>query len=60
MYPLDQVAVAAPDDPAETLVPRLSAAPSHHALVLEEGRLVGMVSPSDLSRALQWAEANRP
>jgi hypothetical protein len=59
MYPLDQVAVAGPDDPAADLLPRLSAAPSHHALILEEGRLVGMVSPADVNRVLRWAEANR-
>ena len=57
MYPLEQLAVAAPDDPAEDLIPRLSAAPAHHALILDEGRLVGMVTPSDVSRALQWASA---
>lgn len=60
MFPLEQVAVAAPDDPAAGLVTRISASPAHHALILDEGRLVGMVSPTDLSRALQWAAAERP
>lgn len=57
MYPLDQVVVAAPDDPAEALIPRLTTAPAHHALILDDGRLVGMVTPSDVSRAMQWASA---
>jgi len=55
MYPLNQVALAAPDDPAEGLIPRLGPAPAHHALILDDGRLVGMVTPSDVSRAMQWA-----
>ncbi|MEY9928055.1 Zn-dependent protease/CBS domain-containing protein [Catenulispora sp. GP43] len=55
MYPLDQLVVAAPDDPAEALIPRLTTAPAHHALILDDGRLVGMVTPSDISRAMQWA-----
>lgn len=59
MYPLDQVALAGPDDPAREVIARLGTAPARHALILEEGRLVGMVSPADVTRALRWAELNR-
>lgn len=59
MYPLDQVVLAGPDVPASELIQRLAAAPAHHALILEEGRLVGLVSPDDVARALRWAELNR-
>jgi Zn-dependent protease/CBS domain-containing protein len=55
MYPLNQLVLAAPDDPAEALIPRLTTAPGHHALILDDGRLVGMVTPADISRALRWA-----
>jgi Zn-dependent protease/CBS domain-containing protein len=59
MFPLDQVVLAGPDDPAAELIPRLGAAPAHHALILEDGRLVGLVSPADVTRVLRWAELNR-
>jgi Zn-dependent protease/CBS domain-containing protein len=60
MYPLDQVAVAAPDDPAADLIPRLAAAPARHALILDDGRLVGMVTPPDVNRAIRWASLDKP
>lgn len=60
MYPLDQVAVVRPDTPAAELVASLTAAASRHALVLDDGRLVGLVSPADLERAIRRARLNRP
>ncbi|GAA2006787.1 site-2 protease family protein [Catenulispora subtropica] len=60
MYPLDQVALVRADTLATDLVRSLSTAASRHALVLEGDRLVGMVSPSDLDRAIRWAQLNRP
>jgi CBS-domain-containing membrane protein len=59
MYPLDQVAVVGPDDSAAVLVARINASPAHRALVLDDGRLVGIVSPSDVSRTLAWAALSR-
>jgi CBS domain-containing protein len=52
--PLDQIAQARPDEPAADLLPRLSACAEGRALVLSDGKLVGIISPSDISRVLQW------
>jgi Zn-dependent protease/CBS domain-containing protein len=52
--PLDQVAQARPEEPAADLLPRLSACAEGRALVLSDGKLVGLISPSDISRVLQW------
>ena len=51
--PLDQVAQARPDEPAADLLPRLSNCAEGRALVFSDGALVGIVSPSDLSRVLR-------
>lgn len=53
MLGVDQVATASPDEPAEELLPRLAAMPPHRALVLDEGRLVGLVSLTDLARLVE-------
>jgi Zn-dependent protease/CBS domain-containing protein len=53
-YPVDQVAMAGPDEPAAELLRRLSECAEGRALVISDGRLVGIVSPSDVSRALRW------
>jgi Zn-dependent protease len=52
--PLDQVAQARPDEPAADLLPRLSECAEGRALVFSDGALVGIVSPSDVSRVLRW------
>ncbi|WP_219414771.1 site-2 protease family protein [Pseudonocardia nigra] len=52
--PMDQVAQARPEDRAAELLPRLSECAEGRALVISEGRLVGIVSPSDVSRVLRW------
>ncbi|GAB2610239.1 site-2 protease family protein [Streptomyces capparidis] len=54
MLPLDEVATAAPDDALADLLTALEGDPGRRALVLEEGRLVGIVSPSDIDRTLTW------
>jgi Zn-dependent protease/CBS domain-containing protein len=51
--PMDQVARLRPDEPAANLLPRLSECAEGRALVVENGHLVGIVSPSDVSRALR-------
>jgi Zn-dependent protease/CBS domain-containing protein len=52
-----QVARAAPDEPLLDLLERMAATAdrSGRALVFSEGRLVGIVSPSDVNRALEIA-----
>jgi CBS-domain-containing membrane protein len=45
--------------PLPELIPRLNASPDGRALVLEEGRLVGVVSPTDVSRAIEHGTLHR-
>lgn len=52
--PMPQVAQVRPDEPAADLLPRLSECAEGRALVVTDGELVGIVSPSDINRALQW------
>jgi Zn-dependent protease/CBS domain-containing protein len=54
MFPLDQVATAGPDEPVADVLARLNGGSENRVLVLDGGRLVGIVSPSDISRAIQW------
>lgn len=49
----EQLVLATPDEPLNELLPRLSECADGRALVVTEGRLVGIVSPSDISRAVQ-------
>jgi Zn-dependent protease/CBS domain-containing protein len=53
MIGLDRLVVTGPDDPVDELLPRLAAAPPHRALVLDNGRLVGLVSLTDLARLVE-------
>ncbi|MEZ5237583.1 MAG: site-2 protease family protein [Microthrixaceae bacterium] len=57
MSGLDSTAMVAPDDPLSELAGRLGA--SAHALVLNEGRLVGLIGPRELRAALQAPRGNR-
>jgi Zn-dependent protease/predicted transcriptional regulator len=56
--PLSEVARATPDEPVSDVLPRLSACSEGRALVFAGGQLAGIVSPSDMSRALQWLSAD--
>ncbi|MDG4796314.1 site-2 protease family protein [Micromonospora sp. WMMD1082] len=49
----DDLVLASPDEPLTDLLPRLSDCADGRALVVADGRLVGIVSPSDISRAVQ-------
>ncbi|MGN9765411.1 site-2 protease family protein [Micromonospora sp. SD12] len=49
----DELVLARPDEPLNELLPRLSECADGRALVVSDGRLVGIVSPSDISRAVQ-------
>lgn len=57
--PIDAVTTAAPDEPLVDLLPRLAAGSDGRALVLDGERLVGIVSPSDLMRAIELADLRR-
>jgi Zn-dependent protease/CBS domain-containing protein len=55
--PLADVATAAPDDSVADLLPRLTACADRRALVFRDGRLAGIVSPSDIARMLDRLRA---
>lgn len=58
--PPDQVPSAAPGELLTTLLERLGGGCGEgRALVLQDGQLVGLVSPSDISRALQHTSLGR-
>jgi Zn-dependent protease/CBS domain-containing protein len=58
--PPDRVPSATPGEPLTTLLERLGGGCGEgRALVLQDGQLVGLVSPSDISRALQHASLGR-
>src|SRR5262249_6024319 len=57
--PRDQVPTVRPDDTLASLLERLGGCGDGRALVLEDGRLVGLVSPSDISRAVQRSSLGR-
>jgi Zn-dependent protease/CBS domain-containing protein len=58
--PLADVATAAPDDSVADLLPRLTECTDRRALVFRNGRLAGIISPSDIARMLDRLRASRP
>jgi Zn-dependent protease/CBS domain-containing protein len=58
--PLADVATAAPDDSVADLLPRLTACTDRRALVFRDGRLAGIISPSDVARMLDRLRISRP
>jgi Zn-dependent protease/CBS domain-containing protein len=51
--PLSDVATASPEESVADLLPRLTGCADRRALVLSDGRLVGIVSPSDIARMVE-------
>ena len=51
--PLEEVPTATPDDSLASLLGRLTGCSEGRALVLRDAKLVGVVSPTDVSRAVQ-------
>ena len=51
--PREEVPTATPEDSLTSLLGRLGGCSEGRALVLRDGKLVGVVSPSDVSRAVQ-------
>jgi Zn-dependent protease/CBS domain-containing protein len=58
--PLSAVVTAHPDDSAVEVAARLAASRQSLALVLDQGRLVGVVSPTDLARAVALGQGRPP
>jgi len=55
--PPEEVPTARPDEPLLALLPRMRGCSDGRAVVLDElGRVVGLVSPTDISRTLQLAD----
>jgi Zn-dependent protease/CBS domain-containing protein len=59
MLPLEQVPVLAPDDDIASVLPRLSEHGINRALVVDGGRLVGLLSATDVARALEVRHRTR-
>ena len=53
---MDEVAKAAPGEPVTAVLDRLTPSNEGQMLVIDGGRLVGMLSPGDIARALKSAE----
>ncbi|WP_240139191.1 site-2 protease family protein [Streptomyces sp. MUM 178J] len=58
MVPLEDVPTAHPDDDLVQLLPALESSSVHRALVLDQGRLVGIVTSSDVSRITSWLSSS--
>jgi Zn-dependent protease/CBS domain-containing protein len=58
--PRQELVTVPPDEPLADLVGRVSAAEDGRALVLDGERLVGIVSPTDIMRALAAADRRGP
>ena len=54
--PVPEIPVARPDEPLTDLLPRLEGCSDGRAVVLDGGRVVGVVSPSDVARTLQLGD----
>jgi Zn-dependent protease/CBS domain-containing protein len=57
--PLDRVSTAHPSDPATNLLDVSEGCSEGRTLVVDNGRLVGVVSPSDINRLMQRSLAGR-
>ncbi|HEX6338126.1 MAG TPA: site-2 protease family protein [Jiangellaceae bacterium] len=49
--PIDEIPIARPDELVSELLVRLGGCADGRALVMDDGRLIGIISPSDVSRA---------
>lgn len=54
--PVAEIPVARPDEPLTDLLPRMEGCTDGRAVVLDQGRVVGVVSPTDIARTLQLAD----
>ena len=50
--PIERVPAAAPDEPLTALLERLGPAAGNRALVVDAGRVVGIVTASDITRLI--------
>jgi Zn-dependent protease len=59
-HPLDEIAWARPDERLVDVLPRLQTSRGARILVMDDGRLVGIVSATDVARALELARLVAP
>jgi hypothetical protein len=57
--PLDQVSTAGPADPITDLLGLPEGCSEGRTLIIDGGRLVGIISPSDINRLLQRSLSGR-
>ncbi|MCH0572218.1 site-2 protease family protein [Streptomyces sp. MUM 136J] len=60
MIPVGEIPTPHPDEPLAGLLPALDDSPAHRALVVEGGRLAGVVTPSDIGRVSSWLASSAP
>ncbi|MFE2499509.1 site-2 protease family protein [Streptomyces scopuliridis] len=60
MLPLPDVLTAGPGDSLVDLLPRMRPGAEFRVLVLDGDRLLGIVSPSDVSRTVSWLSSTYP
>lgn len=58
--PVDDVPQVGPDEPLADLLPRMWGCADGRVLVVEDGRIVGLVSPTDVLRQMEVAELHSP
>jgi Zn-dependent protease/CBS domain-containing protein len=58
--PLNRVPIATPDEPVTALLERLASGEGSRALVVDAGRVVGIVTPSDLTRLVDVYRLAKP
>jgi Zn-dependent protease len=58
-WPMVSLAQVGPGDALTALLDQLPSVPSHSALVFEQGRLVGTLTPRDIERALRLPATSR-
>ncbi|MGW3151828.1 site-2 protease family protein [Streptomyces sp. NPDC001177] len=58
MRPLNEIVTASPEEPVLDLLPRLEASLLRRALITDDGRLVGILTIADITRALAWPAAS--
>ena len=56
----DDVVLTGPDEPLTSVLPRLSSSEDGRAVVVQEGRVIGILSPTDIARMLQVADLWSP
>jgi CBS domain-containing protein len=54
--PIEEVPVVGPDEPLAGVLPRMAGCADGRALVVVDGRLVGLLSPTDVMRHMEIAD----